>query len=131
MICYKCRQDKDIEEFSPSQRGWDHRYCKVCRHNEWKLRGKIPSSTRRKWMLKSRYGITPEQFNEMSDLQNNECAICFKQLFNKAHIDHNHSTGKVRGLLCAGCNIRLSQIENPVLLKASLTYLQLHNSCNV
>lgn len=56
------------------------------------------------WQLR-RYGITVEQFNAMLVIQKGRCAICGK--FNGSKrlcVDHNHETGKVRGLLCDPCN---------------------------
>jgi hypothetical protein len=58
-----------------------------------------------------RYGITENQFEEMRLAQNNCCAICGKAFpadggfkMSRPFIDHDHDTGKVRGLLCDGCN---------------------------
>lgn len=53
------------------------------------------------------YGITIEDYNRMFDHQKGRCAICKKhqsELNKRLHIDHNHDTGKVRGLLCSWCN---------------------------
>ena len=57
--------------------------------------------------LKRLYGITPEDYNRMFLEQNESCAICRtpqKNLKRKLHVDHNHTTGKSRGLLCVNCN---------------------------
>jgi hypothetical protein len=60
--------------------------------------------------LKYEYGITLDQYSEMSDAQNKCCLICNKQ--RKLAVDHDHITGKVRGLLCRQCNSRLGWFEN-------------------
>jgi len=60
--------------------------------------------------LKKKYGITPEQRDEMFKLQNNKCYICGKKT-DKLVIDHDHKTGKVRKLLCHGCNTMLGKFE--------------------
>lgn len=52
--------------------------------------------------LKSRYGITSEDYAEMLKSQNSLCLICEEE--KPLHVDHCHSTGKVRGLLCHSCN---------------------------
>lgn len=61
--------------------------------------------------LFKRYGITRDQFNIMLFEQNNKCGICgeeFKPIegkpYTQPNVDHCHSTGKVRGLLCSPCN---------------------------
>jgi hypothetical protein len=66
--------------------------------------------------LKNRYGITEEQYDEMYEKQNGKCAICFKPAELKSkkrlNVDHDHSTGKVRGLLCSSCNRGLGLFED-------------------
>lgn len=69
------------------------------------------------------YGIEPETYYEMLKNQGNECAICKGKSTRRAmNIDHNHTTGKVRGLLCDGCNLKLGFVENSFFEKA-LQYL--------
>ena len=69
-------------------------------------------------MLKSKYGITLEQYNSMCKEQNNLCAICSKAETRKIRnkkpklsVDHDHKTGKVRGLLCSKCNSQVGWYE--------------------
>lgn len=58
------------------------------------------------------YGIEPEVYYEMLEKQGNRCAICSSESTRRAmSIDHNHKTGKVRGLLCDGCNLALGHLE--------------------
>lgn len=81
----------------------------------------------RKHGYKKRYGITIDRFNAMFAAHLPNCAICEKPqsaLNQKLNVDHDHVTGRIRGLLCASCNKNLGIIENrPFCLKASL-YLQ-------
>ena len=81
--------------------------------------------------LKNVYGITPEDYWKMLKDQNFSCKVCNSHMSNHAkglHIDHNHETGKVRGLLCKGCNIALGEIkENKDTLAKLITYLEEHN----
>lgn len=68
----------------------------------------------RVFYLKKNYGLTPAQWNKMFKLQGGVCPICLKPIYkphNKegkatAHVDHDHRTKRVRGLLCWGCNRR-------------------------
>jgi predicted nucleic acid-binding Zn ribbon protein len=70
------------------------------------------------------YGLTIEQFREMRDKQAGACAIC-GGLATTLHIDHCHSTGRVRGLLCPMCNTGLGQFQDDVQrMMLAITYLQ-------
>ncbi len=77
--------------------------------------------------LKHNHGITIEQFEEMLDEQGNVCAICgggpgVKHGF--FHTDHDHKTGKIRGLLCQPCNLMLGGArDNPSTLVRGARYL--------
>jgi hypothetical protein len=65
--------------------------------------------------LKKKYGLTLESYEEMLLKQEGKCAICESGFGDKKpnlpNIDHNHITGKVRGLLCSPCNIVLGYVE--------------------
>lgn len=58
----------------------------------------------RRAMLKQKYGMTPEEFEAMSEAQGGACAACGGIPDGVLHVDHNHETGLVRGLLCNLCN---------------------------
>lgn len=86
--------------------------------------------------LKRYYGLTVGQFEAMQAAQDNVCAICKQpertidkrlgRVRNLA-VDHCHITGKVRGLLCQGCNQGLGNFEeDPARLQAALDYLKRH-----
>lgn len=64
---------------------------------------------------KKKYGITLSQFNEMLAAQNGRCKICGSEkagsIGQNFAVDHCHSTGRVRGLLCINCNARLGWYE--------------------
>lgn len=85
----------------------------------------------RRAKLKALYGITLEQYNEMLLKQNNQCAICHKYntaLQKPLFVDHDHKTGKVRGLLCTKCNFMLGAIQDSVnILKYAIKYLKERN----
>lgn len=63
--------------------------------------------------LKARYGIDIEQYDAMLKTQNGVCKICSSVNLDgkRLHVDHCHQTGKVRGLLCNGCNRKLGWYE--------------------
>lgn len=82
-----------------------------------------------KAQLKFRYNITLEDYNKMFKNQNGKCAIC-ESTFpgakkKKFSIDHNHETGKIRGLLCDNCNVGLGRFNDSIdNLKKSIKYLK-------
>jgi len=78
--------------------------------------------------LKSAYGITPEKYDEMLAAQGGVCAICknedTKHKSNYFPVDHNHSTGEVRGLLCSTCNTGLGLFGDSIdTLMGAAAYL--------
>ena len=78
------------------------------------------------YQIKKNYDITIEQYNNMLNAQNNKCAICHNKFkpFKDTHIDHNHITGKVRGLLCVKCNSGIGYLNDDInLLKEAINYL--------
>jgi len=75
--------------------------------------------------LKSEYKISPKQFDNMVKIQNGGCAICDVKLGNKLYIDHNHKTGKIRGLLCNTCNRAIGLLKHDTeILKRAQLYLE-------
>lgn len=88
-------------------------------------------SHRRKNNLK-RFGLTVEKFEEMAVSQGGRCAICLNSPAARGrwgvfYVDHDHETGKVRGLLCAKCNLALGQFEdNKDYLSMAIDYLVKH-----
>lgn len=74
-----------------------------------------------------KYGLTPEEFFALLDSQNHCCAICDKPLTKTlhTHVDHNHATGLVRGVLCHGCNTGIGLFKESILsLEKAIQYLQ-------
>ncbi len=73
-----------------------------------------------------KYGITQELYEFLKQRQNNSCGICGRTFQEKVspQIDHCHKTGKVRGLLCWNCNIRLGYLENEIFAANAKEYLQ-------
>jgi hypothetical protein len=74
--------------------------------------------------LMSKYGLTLQQFTAMRVMQGDVCAIC-KDPLSPAYVDHCHTTGRVRGLLCNHCNKGLGFFrDHPSLLTAAADYLK-------
>jgi 5-methylcytosine-specific restriction endonuclease McrA len=73
----------------------------------------------RKRRLRSRYGLSPEEYAALLTEQGGECALCGSKEARGRwgthfHVDHCHASGKVRGLLCASCNSALAQLGDSV-----------------
>jgi hypothetical protein len=68
----------------------------------------------RNYRLKHRYGITAEEADLMRTRQAGVCPICVRPLGENAHVDHDHATGRVRGLLCFTCNAGLGNFADEV-----------------
>lgn len=75
--------------------------------------------------LKSKYGLTQSTYAQMLLKQSNGCALCNRQPGKRPlHVDHDHKTGKIRGLLCHQCNWYLGTIEaDPTILARITRYL--------
>lgn len=83
----------------------------------------------RDYSLRFNYGITLKQYDEMLEQQNEVCAICGEVNLNGKLlcVDHDHQTGKVRGLLCDSCNHVLGMgKENVDRLAKAILYLKKH-----
>ena len=75
--------------------------------------------------IKSRYGLTIEQYDKMLVEQGGVCYICHITPVKRLQIDHSHSTRKVRGLLCGRCNKGLAHYkDNPENFKRAIEYLE-------
>lgn len=81
-----------------------------------------PRHVKRAWNLSTRYKMTPAQHAEIMASQGGKCAIC-GNVPSRPVVDHDHGTGKVRGILCHGCNIKLPAVEDAVFLRAALAYI--------
>ena len=108
---------------------------------EIKAYGKVYKETHRKEMqvyrdthkrekrnsdLKRLSDITLKDYEDMLKVQGSLCAICSYGIEGKnCHVDHNHRTGKVRGLLCSKCNTMLGYADDNILtLKNAIKYLK-------
>jgi hypothetical protein len=114
--CRICKVTKPFEAFHQHSKGGKYRTdCKECRCAIEAAR---------------RYGVTTEHVDALLEKQGACCAICGSDgkdhaTFTRLVIDHCHTTGKVRGMLCAKCNIGLGNFndQSRLLLKAAV-YLQ-------
>jgi len=150
--CNKCQISKPLSEFdkrADSKDGhrnqcrqclnsikslWKRNNPEVCKNYNTLWRKNNPQKVLKSSMqshYKKEYGITIEQKATMVAKQNNQCAICCKsfELPRDIHVDHSHSTGKVRGILCSNCNTGLGKFQDKLLfLEAAIKYLKENNA---
>lgn len=91
----------------------------------------------RAWNYGSKFGISLEDYDRLFEKQGGKCAICGAVKPDAKHkgvahfcVDHDHVTGKVRGLLCSSCNTGIGKLQDsPEMLRKAIAYLenQLHS----
>lgn len=130
-ICSKCGVEKSLTSFYKARRGLCGRAaaCIECERIRQKkfYRTEAGNLSKLKYRTKQ-YGITIETLESLKKSQGYKCAICGipeGQLSRDLHIDHCHSTGKVRGLLCFACNGSLGKVgDNIEILEKMIGYLK-------
>lgn len=115
-VCYTCKVEKEVIEFYKSNVHYYQKECKQCckeRKNKWHKteQGKRSSKNTK---LKRFFGITLDEYELKLKSQNHTCPICKKHSSEKEKqfaVDHNHTTGEIRDLLCRECNLALGNIQ--------------------
>lgn len=132
--CKKCGEVKDIEEFVTNKtckEGKAHT-CKVCDAKRRKKHREDNPDMFRDTTYKYLYGISLEDYNTMFKEQEGKCAGCGKHQLDLNHrlvVDHCHTSGEVRGLLCNQCNSVLGYVyDDPKTLKNLIKYLEKGNT---
>jgi hypothetical protein len=131
--CTVCKELKSPDEFYNCSKNVDGKQyrCKVCDNKavkDYRARNSEQfKAIQRSANLKHRYGMTPEDYENMFDSQNRCCKICGEhELDNNARfvVDHCHDTGRVRGILCNSCNRGLGYFGDcPHNLRDAADYL--------
>lgn len=129
-VCMACSIVLTPENWWPSLYVSNYQKCKACRKPEMQQKYQREKEyLGRKWQLE-KYGLTSEQLNELENKQDHKCAICKKTnmkegVRKRLCVDHDHQTGRVRGLLCDSCNRGIGLLkDDPDLLEVALQYLR-------
>jgi len=153
--CTKCNTEKPLDKYGVDKTTKDgYRYsCKECynaQQREYannnkdliKSRNAAKAEQRKAYYqsdrgkessrrshLKRKYDITLEEYNELLEQQNNKCKICNTEETSERNeflsVDHEHSSGRIRGLLCNTCNRALGLFQDSSeVLQNALIYLQ-------
>lgn len=151
-FCTLCKTEKPFDAFyKDKSKPWGyHQNCKVCQIARVKRKRKTDPVWRdrqleisRAWRvnnperffwsvrnatLKAKYGITHDQYIALFRKQGNKCAVCGRTKSGGngyMAVDHDHRTGKVRGILCQPCNTSIGKMnEDPQLLRKLANYVE-------
>lgn len=143
--CTICKVVLSLDSFYKAKVGWGGRQsrCKDC-HRE-KVRVKADASpefrekirrNRHSYTLRDKFGMTLADYDKMHEAQQGLCAICHKPetkvsgtrgTVKRLSLDHNHATGKARGLLCMRCNTAIAMFdEDAYRFGSAVRYLAQH-----
>lgn len=124
-LCTKCGKGERV-----GTKQWCNPCSQEYERNRW---NGLPEWKRRAKWLKSKYGLSYEQYEQMYNDQNGKCKTCSTDISIEAKknghetacVDHCHSTGKIRGLLCNHCNRAIGLLkENINTLNNIMNYLK-------
>lgn len=148
-LCARCDQLVRLPSFRPEPRMMTGltSYCKPCRSahtkelyhknpersralNRERMQRNYSPVKRRVQVMQMLYGVTPDQYAGLLLAQDGRCAICATGTpggRGNWHVDHDHDSGKVRGLLCTNCNVGLGMFKDDIeRMRAAIAYLDKH-----
>lgn len=135
--CTNCGRVKSIEEFARKKIAADgrHSWCNSCKRlalNERRARDRLTPEGRRKQRaagLRQWHDMTIQEFDVMWAAQGGLCKACGEPLMDgKDHVDHDHKTGRIRGILCDACNRGLGYIRESASRAEGLAqYIRLYS----
>jgi len=136
-VCGFCKISKPVTEFYMQRTGHYTSYCNPCKNAS--LRTYYANNKdkyrvyRREWTKANplhvrlkRHGITVHELSDLLDEQEGKCGICKVEFSDTVeyHIDHDHKTGRIRGLLCERCNVGIGMFgDDPVRLRRAVMFL--------
>ena len=130
--CTKCKTSKPLSEYWKNRSTKDgyQLWCKPCWYEltSSKLSGKSRGKylrMRRNGNLMRKYGITVDEYDRILSKRGGVCKICSKSSQGiSLAVDHDHQTGRIRGILCENCNRGLGMFkDSPMLLAEAIKYL--------
>jgi len=129
-VCSTCKISKELTAFSISRANRDGRQgrCKECDRVRLKQDWVDNKGSRRNSRYKLAYGIDIETYDKMLADQGGCCKLCNTPAcdsYSRLSVDHCHTTGSVRGLLCHRCNLAIGQFRDDTdLLERAISYLK-------
>lgn len=134
-VCTKCKVTNKLEDFIIDCRRKDGKgsHCRKCNASYCRIRHNTNKDVPWAYKLQYNFNLTISDYNQILFLQDNKCAICLKEeiiIDNRTNkvkrlaVDHNHTTGKVRGLLCGNCNVGLGKFKEDLFnLQSAYKYI--------
>lgn len=126
-VCGKCKHTKSLDNYNLDKympNGYTS-WCKACKKDYGDSNPDVLQNAKLR-----KYGLDVDSYKAMRESQKNRCVICtnpFEEARN-IHVDHCHTTGKTRELLCNNCNFLLGHSkDNILILKSAIRYLEKHN----
>jgi hypothetical protein len=120
-------REKNLERYNKTHKQWyqnkrqDPMWLEKHRKSSRERARKVRQGNKQEYTA-SRYGLTLEEYIKLFKDQDNKCAICGEE--KPLIVDHNHATGKVRGLLCYSCNTAIGLLkDDPAMIFAAYKYL--------
>ncbi len=116
-LCVRCKERPMVYPKS------NNRWCKVC-SEELRRARYDPARMRDKNLQKNYRGFSSQDYEALFLEQGCACAVCGRQQRRHLHVDHDHATGAVRGLLCSDCNTALGHLhDSPEIIRKLLQYI--------
>jgi hypothetical protein len=148
--CKVCNEYKDISNFQPQ--GLQCRSCRTAKSKAYwnnlpedvRIARRKNGDAQRRWVennperskelsrkqhLKRKFGLSVEEYAKMLASQNGVCSLCENSCATgySLAVDHDHNTGKIRGLLCKNCNTALGLLkENVETMTKAIDYIKFH-----
>ena len=133
--CKACHSErtaarKRLNPYKEQQRQYRSRNRETIRVKRREYQRSLPPEKRHGYHVKSTFGLTLEQYTAMLAEQGGVCKVCGSPpkavgVKRNLHVDHDHATGKVRGLLCHSCNVSIGLCkDDPVRLEKLAAYLR-------
>jgi hypothetical protein len=138
-VCNLCNKEKTLSEFKKGvgYKGGYRPQCMECSrdynnkmHHKHKHKRPYDYKRDKDLKLKRAYGISYQEYLHMLDAQDNKCAICGTTDTGKRKafaVDHCHTCGEVRGLLCAQCNTAIGSLREDLnIIQRAMDYVKFH-----
>lgn len=113
--CFRGHPYDEANTYWYERNGYRTRICRICNKERRNFREKL-------------YGLAREHYARMLTAQGGRCALCGRESGSRAlAVDHDHATGRIRGLLCSPCNTGIGGLrDDPEMLRRAIAYLELH-----
>lgn len=131
-VCSACRVELPVSAFNKNAAAKDGlaNQCAACLKESRRRSREAHPERHKARHMKNRYGIALEEYEAMTKKMDGRCAVCRdapQPPFNGLDLDHDHVTGRVRGLLCRPCNLALGGArDDPSILRALADYIETH-----